>query len=295
MSSPDLARTVSADDKKFDSALRPKSLSDFAGQSRVTDNLRVAIDAALLRSEPIDHIILYGAPGLGKTTLSYVVANEMRAAVTQTTGPALTKFKHIYALVKEVMFQQVVFIDEIHRMPNELAEVLYTVMEDFVLHWTSGQYSTSKPLKHFTVIGATTRPGMITAPLRDRFGLQLQLELYGVNELQKIVARSAGLLNSPITDQASMEIARRARGTPRVANRLLRRARDYAQLYGNGTIDSAAARESMELMGIDHLGLDESDHRILRLLVEKYKGKPVGLSTLAGVIGRRHGNDRGCE
>lgn len=214
MSSPDLAKTVSADDKKFDLALRPKLLSDFTGQTRVTDNLRVAIDAALLRNEPIDHIVLYGAPGLGKTTLSYVVANEMRATVTQTTGPALTKFKHIYALVKEVKVQQVVFIDEIHRMPNELAEVLYTVMEDFVLHHTYGKFSTSIPLKHFTVIGATTRPGMIAAPLRDRFGLQLQLELYGVDELQKIVARSAGLLNSPISHLASTEIARRARGTP---------------------------------------------------------------------------------
>ena len=268
--------------------LRPQRLNEYIGQEKAKGNLDIFIQAAKLRGEPLDHVLLYGPPGLGKTTLSGIIANEMGVQIRITSGPAIEKPGDLAALLTNLGENDILFIDEIHRMNRAVEEILYPAMEDYaidiIIDKGPSANSIRLDLPKFTLIGATTRAGSLSAPLRDRFGVSLRLELYTVDELAMIVRRSADLLGVPIDEDGSVEIAKRSRGTPRIANRMLRRVRDFAQVKAGGVITRAVADEALTALEVDHLGMDNIDRRMLRAIIEQYNGGPVGLDTLAATI-----------
>lgn len=272
-----------------DNPLRPKTLDDYVGQEKVKENLSVFMKAAKIRQEPLDHVLLYGPPGLGKTTLSCIIANEMGVNIRITSGPAIEKPGDLAALLTNLNPGDVLFVDEIHRLPRAVEEILYPAMEDFSIDIITGKgqmaASYHLPLPKFTLVGATTRAGQLSAPLRDRFGVVLRLEMYSTEELSKIVTRSAKILNIKITPDAATEIASRSRGTPRIANRLLKRIRDFAEILTAGEITLESAKTGLEKLEIDELGLDSNDRRMLKAIINFYKGGPVGVETLAAAIG----------
>lgn len=280
-------------EREFENALRPLQFSDFSGQDKVVDNLQVFVKAARLRGEPLDHTLLHGPPGLGKTTLSNIIANELGVGFKVTSGPVLDKPGDLAGLLTSLEPNDVLFIDEIHRLSPVVEEYLYSAMEDYridiMIDKGPSARSIQIDLNPFTLVGATTRSGLLTAPLRARFGINLHLEYYEPDTLMKILKRSAGILNVPIDDEAAMEIARRSRGTPRIANALLRRVRDFAQVKGNGRIDIDITTLSLSALNIDSFGLDETDNKILLAIIDKFKGGPVGVSTIATAIGEDSG------
>ena len=269
-------------------SLRPKTLREYIGQEKAKGNLEVFIQAAKMRSEPLDHVLLHGPPGLGKTTLSGIIANEMGVNIRITSGPAIEKAGDLAALLTNLNENDILFVDEIHRLNRSVEEVLYPAMEDYAIDIIIGKGPSANSIRldlpRFTLIGATTRAGQLSAPLRDRFGVTLRLELYTPEELALIVTRSAGILDAPIEPEGAMEIARRSRGTPRIANRMLRRVRDFAQVVGDGVITRALADKALTALEVDRLGLDNIDRRMLRAIIEYYGGGPVGLETLAATI-----------
>jgi Holliday junction DNA helicase RuvB len=276
------------DDASYELKLRPKWLREFIGQQKVKDNLAVAIEAARSRGEALDHVLLYGPPGLGKTTLATIIANEMSAAFQQTSGPTLQIKGDLTAILTNVREKQVLFIDEVHRLQPALEEILYSALEDYQLDIIIGQGPSARThtldVKPFTFVGATTRAGLLSAPLRSRFGIVLRLEFYTDEELKIILQRSAEILGVQIEEAGALEIAARSRGTPRIANRLLRRVRDYAQVRGSGRVDVATAKSALEMLEVDKHGFDEVDRRLLLTIIEKYQGGPVGLNTLAAAL-----------
>ena len=277
------------DDNDIETSLRPHTLDEYVGQEKAKENLKIYIEAAKKRKESLDHVLLYGPPGLGKTTLAGIVANEMGVQIRVTSGPAIEKPGDLAALLTSLNDGDILFIDEIHRLSRSIEEVLYPAMEDFALDIIIGKGPSARSirldLKRFTLIGATTRAGQLSAPLRDRFGVILRLELYSPEELSRIVQRSANILGIEAVKDGALEIASRSRGTPRIANRLLKRSRDYAQVMGNGIITVESAQQALERMEIDELGLDLVDRNLLRAMIENYNGGPVGLETIAALIG----------
>ena len=280
-------------EKDFENALRPLRFGDFSGQRKVVDNLEVFVEAAKYRGEPLDHTLLHGPPGLGKTTLSNIIANELGVGFKITSGPVLDKPGDLAGILTSLEPRDVLFIDEIHRLSPLVEEYLYSAMEDYridiMIDKGPSARSIQIDLNPFTLVGATTRSGLLTAPLRARFGINLHLEYYGPEMLQKIIKRSAMIMKVPIDDDAAIEIARRSRGTPRIANALLRRVRDFAQVKGNGRIDRDIARLSLSALNIDQYGLDEIDNKILLTIIDKFRGGPVGVSTIATAIGEDTG------
>lgn len=280
-------------EKDFENALRPLRFGDFSGQQKVVENLEVFVEAAKYRGEPLDHTLLHGPPGLGKTTLSNIIANELGVGFKITSGPVLDKPGDLAGILTSLEPRDVLFIDEIHRLSPVVEEYLYSAMEDYridiMIDKGPSARSIQIDLNPFTLVGATTRSGLLTAPLRARFGINLHLEYYGPEMLQKIIKRSAMILKVPIDDDAAIEIARRSRGTPRIANALLRRVRDFAQVKGNGRIDRDIARISLSALNIDQYGLDEMDNKILLTIIDKFRGGPVGVSTIATAIGEDTG------
>ena len=279
----------SGNDSDVEFSLRPKTLSEYVGQDKAKDNLEIYIKAAVGRKEPLDHVLLYGPPGLGKTTLAGIIANEMGVNFRVTSGPAIEKPKDLAALLTNLNDGDVLFIDEIHRLSRSVEEVLYPAMEDYVIDIIFGQGPSARSIRldlnRFTLVGATTRSGQLSAPLRDRFGVLLRLEMYTPEELAEIITRSAGILGIDIDKDGALEIASRSRGTPRIANRLLKRVRDVAQVLGEGVIDTRIASIALDRFEIDELGLDYFDRNLLRAIIEKYSGGPVGLDTLAAALG----------
>ena len=269
-------------------SLRPKTLNEYIGQEKAKGNLEVFIQAAKMRGEPLDHVLLHGPPGLGKTTLSGIIANEMGVNIRITSGPAIEKPGDLAALLTNLAENDILFVDEIHRLNRSVEEILYPAMEDFAIDIIIGKGPSANSIRldlpKFTLIGATTRAGQLSAPLRDRFGVTLRLELYTPEELALIVKRSAGILDVPIEDDGAMEIAKRSRGTPRIANRMLRRVRDFAQVKAGGVITRSVADQALTALEVDHLGLDAIDRRMLTSIIEHYGGGPVGLETLAATI-----------
>jgi Holliday junction DNA helicase RuvB len=276
------------EDAQYEAGLRPRSLKEYIGQDRVRDNLDVAISAARGRAEALDHVLLYGPPGLGKTTLAYVIGNEMGVPVRATAGPVIEKPGDLAAMLTNLQEREVLFIDEIHRMAPAIEEILYPAMEDYELDIVIGQGPSARsvkvPLQRFTLVGATTRAGLLTAPLRARFGIVHRLDFYDVVDIEEIVRRSARILDVVIDDDATREVARRSRGTPRIANRLLRRVRDYAQVRADGRITLDVAGAGLTLLQVDDHGFDEVDRNLLRTIIEKFGGGPVGVNSLAAAI-----------
>lgn len=284
-----VSTSYSSEDSETEVSLRPKTLEDYIGQDKVKENLKVYIDAARLRGESLDHVLLYGPPGLGKTTLSNIIATEMGVNIRVTSGPAIEKQGDLAALLTNLQEGDVLFIDEIHRLSRQVEEILYPAMEDFALDIIIGKGPSARSIRidlpRFTLIGATTRAGQLTTPLRDRFGVVLKLELYTPEQLATIVTRSANILGIDITEEGAYEIASRSRGTPRIANRLLKRVRDFAQVKGKDVIDNEIAQFALDKLEIDELGLDSTDKRMLETIIKFYDGGPVGLETLAATIG----------
>ncbi len=284
---------MSASDKEFENNIRPKEIADFSGQPQTIENLRVFIKAAKLRGEALDHILFHGPPGLGKTTLSRIVANELGVSIKETSGPVIEKPADLAGLLTNLEPNDVLFIDEIHRLSTVVEEYLYAAMEDFridiMIDSGPSARSVQINLNPFTLVGATTRSGLLTAPLLSRFGIKSRLEYYDANTLKNILLRSSGILNTKITSDAATEIAGRSRGTPRIANGLLRRVRDFAQVLGNGVIDMNITEHALRALNVDAYGLDDMDNRILTTIIDKFKGGPVGITTIATAVGEEPG------
>ncbi len=280
-------------ERDFDRTLRPRSLEEFVGQDHLKEILHISIQAARLRGEPLDHVLFYGPPGLGKTTLANIIARELEAEMRTSSGPVLEKPSDLAGILTNLQRGDVLFIDEIHRLNHVIEEYMYPAIEDFrmeiVIDSGPSARALNIDLEPFTLVGATTRAGLLTAPMRARFGITLRLDYYDEHSIRRIIDRSAALMNIPIEDEGAQEIARRSRGTPRVANRLLRRVRDYAQIRADGTITADIARKALTMLNVDHAGLDEMDKRLLRSIIENYGGGPVGLKTLAVAVGEDAG------
>ena len=284
--SPELENS---NEERLENSLRPKTLDEYIGQDKVKENMKIYIEAAKKRGEPLDHCLFYGPPGLGKTTLSNIISNEMNSNIKITSGPAIEKPGDLAAILTNLSEFDVLFIDEIHRLSKSVEEILYPALEDFTLDIIIGKGPSARSIRldlpKFTLIGATTKAGALTTPLRDRFGIVHRLELYSPEDLTKIIKRSSGILGVKIDEEAAEEIARRSRGTPRIANRLLKRVRDYATVLGNGEIDKKITKHALNKLEIDELGLDEIDRKILETMIVQYNGKPVGIEALATTIG----------
>lgn len=280
---------INEEENRLENSLRPKTLEEYIGQTKVKENMKIYIEAAKKRGEPLDHVLLYGPPGLGKTTLSNIISNEMNSNIKITSGPAIEKPGDLAALLTNLSEFDVLFIDEIHRLNKSVEEILYPALEDYTLDIIIGKGPSARSIRldlpKFTLIGATTKAGSLTTPLRDRFGIVERLELYKPEDLQRIVKRSAGILDVEIDDTATMEIAKRSRGTPRIANRILKRVRDYAVVLGDGKVDLKMAKLALNKLEIDDLGLDQTDRNILLTIIQKYAGGPVGIETLAATTG----------
>lgn len=276
-------------EERSEITLRPQKLEDYIGQKKATDNLKIFIEAAKLRKEPLDHVLFYGPPGLGKTTLAGIISNEMGVDIRITSGPAIERAGDLAAILTNLNENDVLFIDEIHRLNRSVEEVLYSAMEDFALDIIIGKGPSARSIRldiaKFTLIGATTRAGSLSAPLRDRFGVSCKFEMYTTEELKKIIGRSAELLGVTADEQSMEEMAKRSRGTPRVANRMLKRVRDFSQVKGNGIIDIDITQKALDALGVDHMGLESLDREILRTIIERFKGGPVGIDTIAASIG----------
>ena len=285
---PETRFTLDTQEVQFEANLRPRTFAEYIGQDKVKENLEIFLSAAKMRGETLDHVLFYGPPGLGKTTLAHIIASEMGATLTSTSGPVIEKSGDLAALLTNLQEGDILFIDEIHRLPRIIEEILYPAMEDFKLDIMIGQGPSARSIKldlpPFTLIGATTRAGLLTSPLRDRFGVVHRMDYYTAKDLEQIVHRSAEILKVDMTDDGGREIAQRSRGTPRIANRLLRRVRDFAQVKGEGIITRPIAERSLEMMEVDRLGLDKMDHKLLLTLIEKFKGGPVGIDSLAASI-----------
>lgn len=276
-------------EERSEMTLRPQKLEDYIGQKKATDNLKIFIEAAKLQKEPLDHVLFYGPPGLGKTTLAGIISNEMGVDIRITSGPAIERAGDLAAILTNLNENDVLFIDEIHRLNRSVEEVLYSAMEDFALDIIIGKGPSARSIRldiaKFTLIGATTRAGSLSAPLRDRFGVSCKFEMYTTEELKKIIGRSAELLGVTADEQSMEEMAKRSRGTPRVANRMLKRVRDFSQVKGNGVIDIDITQKALDALGVDHMGLESLDREILRTIIERFKGGPVGIDTIAASIG----------
>ena len=276
-------------EERSEMTLRPQKLEDYIGQKKATYNLKIFIEAAKLRNEPLDHVLFYGPPGLGKTTLAGIISNEMGVDIRITSGPAIERAGDLAAILTNLNENDVLFIDEIHRLNRSVEEVLYSAMEDFALDIIIGKGPSARSIRldiaKFTLIGATTRAGSLSAPLRDRFGVSCKFEMYTTEELKKIIGRSAELLGVTADEQSMEEMAKRSRGTPRVANRMLKRVRDFSQVKGNGVIDIDITQKALDALGVDHMGLESLDREILRTIIERFKGGPVGIDTIAASIG----------
>lgn len=284
---------MAAEDVVIEKSLRPETLEQYVGQSKAKNNLKIFIEAAKSRNEPLDHVLFYGPPGLGKTTLATIIANEMGVNIKVTSGPAIEKPGEMAAILNNLAENDILFIDEIHRLNRQVEEVLYPAMEDYTIDIMIGKGQAARSIRldlpKFTLIGATTRAGLLTAPLRDRFGVLNKLEFYSVEELKQIIIRSAGLLNVEIDAKGALEMARRSRGTPRIANRLLKRVRDFAQVKYDGIINEDVANTALDLLEVDKLGLDKGDRSILETIILRFAGGPVGLDTLAAALGEDSG------
>lgn len=290
---PVLSAAPTAGEKQSDTSIRPRSLSEYVGQAAVREQMSIFIQAARARKESLDHVLIFGPPGLGKTTLAHILSYEMKTALRQTSGPVLEKPGDLAALLTNLEVHDILFVDEIHRLNPVIEEILYPAMEDFQLDIMIGEGPSARSIKldlpPFTLVGATTRAGLLTSPLRDRFGIVQRLEFYSVEELMEIVARSAGILGVTINQKGAGEIARRSRGTPRIANRLLRRVRDYAQVKGDGSINEKTADQALSMLKVDVSGFDAMDRKLLQAVLERFSGGPVGIDNLAAAVGEERG------